>query len=286
MRLLTALMGCSLLALANRAWGSAEIESVVTLQASKHAHSSLSPDDHFRASATMDFRHRAVRIVWKFASDSDFGKPADLDLVQKFAVSYIPTAVEFANPDRIIVSGRLARATVVEVWHLQRPRMIVAIPPEGGEPTSILVGQQRVSVQLIYRDDQSSTPGARTLIHNRGKPRSTFVIFNGSHDVCELSWPEGPGLGTPVVRLSLAQYPALAAANYNAWFGGEHVTDGYIYHLSVHQQLDLHDSFVFIDSDKDGVIDSVESWDFADFEDHKATDITSWLDYAGQEPPL
>ncbi len=283
-----ALVSCSLLAMPTPERGGVELDTVTTPQAySTRAHSMLSPNDHFRASATMDRKNRLVRISWKFAGDSDFGKPADLYLLQKFAVPFVPTEVEFANPNRIIVAGRLGTATIIEVWHLQVPRMIVAIPPEGGELTSILVGQQRVSVQLVYRHETGSHPGSvRTLIHNRGKPRSTFLRLGGQNDLYELSWPEGSGTGTPVVIVIAAEHPGLAATNYNQYFGGEHVTEGYVYHLSVQGQLDLHDSFVLIDSDKDGAIDATAFWNYADFEAHGALDIANWGDYAGQKPPL
>ncbi len=253
-------------------WTAATVDAAVA----RYGQDSLSPSDSFRAVAVMDRSSNLVKIRWSYSSTSDFSGPPELYLSQNFAVSFIPTAVAFVNPSHAVVAGTIGNQTVVEVWHLKVP----VVKPTG------LVGQTKKSARLVYKESQGNVPGIiRTLIDNRGANRSVFMRFTGSPDIYELTWPVS-GNGAAVVVLAAAQHPGLSASPYNEPFGGDHVTLGYTYILRVEDALHLHDAFVMVDTNRDGIIDSTALWDFQTFETNEAIDMTKWLDYAGQKPPL
>ncbi|MCP4006907.1 MAG: hypothetical protein GY725_22230 [bacterium] len=268
------LLSCAALAPMHRqqpTWSAASVNATIA----PFGFSVLAPNDLFRAEAVMDRAKNLVEVQWRYSAASDFLSPPEHFLAQKFAVTFIPTAVEFLNPAHLVVAGTHGTETIVEVWHLKIP----VVTPTG------LVGQTKKSARLVYKASQTNVPGiVRSLIHNRGATQSVFARFTGSHDLYEITWPADSGTGVAAVVLSAAQAPGLSASPYDEPFGGNHTTKGFVYILRVKDALHLHDAFVMLDTNRDGVIDSTALWGFNDFESNEALDAAKWIEYAGQAP--
>lgn len=260
-------------------WTAQAVEQV----SSPFGHSSLSPDAQFRATARMDREARKVHVRWRYSAASDFGAVPDGYLDQAFAVRYTPSAVEFTNPDGLLVAGVLGDSVVVEKWRLKSPMVIT-----DAQGTTVLVGQQLEAVDLVYSGQLAAqVPGiVRTVLWNRGKERSAFLRLTSTDALYELTWPAGAGAGALSMVLDPVDHPELSAASYDLFIAGNHDTSGFVYGFHVHGKLHLHPSFVLFDHDRDGTLDDESSMDAASQALAGLRDIGRWIEYMGQAPPL
>lgn len=242
--------------------------------------SRLAMGDTIRADARMDREHRKVVLTWRYSSVGDFGGMPDALQVQELPVRFLPTTVDFASPDKLLVAGKTPAGRVtIEVWTLQAPT-----PLQLADGSIVLQLLMPEAVDTVLDVPESQYGLVQMLVSNRGLPGRSFVRFTAVDDLFQLDW-SGLQAVTPTVALSVADEPALAERGYGCLNAGHHALRGYVYVLRPEDPDPATQPLYLFDGDLDGAIDPDHGTrSTREVEALGLLSIVDWIEYCGVPP--
>ena len=203
----------------------------------------------------------------------------DAVATQELALRFVPTAADFANPDKLIVAGRTDSSRVlIEVITLVPPEQVQAA---GGHIALAL--RTPSSRELVLELPLAAYGMAEMIVANRGRAGHSFVRFTAVHDLYEVAWSDAEP-PPPAIACSASVQPLLEDRSYTGLVGGEHLTLGYVYRLHHEQPIDGKRALFLFDTDCDGVIEGSGSYSTAEIEALGLRDISNWVEMAGVPP--
>lgn len=262
-----------------RAAQSSELWFQIDATISPFATSKLAASPTMRAKARADRQGRRVVLTWMHAPSGNFGPGLAALADQEIALRYFPTAVDFANPDRLIVGGRTsAGRVVVEAITLVAPQ-----PLQLADGSTVLALRMPAEVKLVF-DQPLSTYGMVEMIGaNRGLPGRSFLRFTGVDDLHQLDWSALHPVA-PVVALPSSAEPLLSERFYKSLCAGDHQDLGYVYILRPDPPREGQRPLYLIDSDRNGVIDTHAAYSPTQARELGLLEIVGWIEYLGVPP--
>lgn len=197
-----------------------------------------------------DVSGRVVVISWM----RDFLEQNSRELsAQEEPCSFWPTEVCSVGTNQVCVAGKNVKGfTVIRHWTFSFTEALE-------EPVTHSDGTIEfpdtfipvASTSTAYQSNDSGRRLVRAMFGNHGKPGHVFVVFDDSRDLYELN------LQTQSLALiqSRVGQPMLSMefSNRTSW---DHAQYGYLYHLaSGRKPGDSDSSLIFVDADRDGVLD-------------------------------
>lgn len=208
-------------------------------------------DNKYRASAFADCDGKKVSVFWRYSAAGNF-EATQAAKDQVMAVGFWPTAAEFVAQTRLVVAGKERDGrTRIEVWTIRKPLLLQSAP--GVVPATIALDPQPVAdIQVVYDEATTGRDMVRALIQRRGPGSGVLVQFQDSKTLYELNWKDEPYALVPL--FTTATEPLLLN-EYDTFVAGNHSVEGYVYALSICDDLGQTPWLILKDQNRDGTID-------------------------------
>lgn len=219
---------------------------------------------------------KQVQVHWFAAAQWSIDGVAESPHSEKFAsyaTSYFPTEVTVLNDHTLLVAGKYSGTeTVIEKWVFWwRRQFPLPISPVGGGQPIVEVTMPYLALRKeVYRDDIAGQRLVSKMTRMRHNGTSALVHFfdQGNVHLLDLTTDTLSLVASPAGGTPLGQVPGLTDAHDFMW-SGDHLLLGYIYVFGTHSLpwriVDRADTLVLIDSNRDGVLDTVDSVTDADW---------------------
>tara|TARA_R110002073_G_scaffold185344_1_gene343922 strand:+ start:253 stop:1173 length:921 start_codon:yes stop_codon:yes gene_type:complete len=220
---------------------------------------------------------RNIHSDWMTAAtwDAD-GEPQGVisNVRHSWSVSFFPTDVARVDDSTLLVAGKLrGTETVIELWKFKWPSTMPPVTTNSNGDAVVKAAEPRlVSRKEIYRGDDQGRRVVSKLIMMRGGDDLALIQFDDLDAVFTLNLTTGALtlIASPTGGTPLGLVHGLADKHPFIW-SAEHSTAGHIYVMGSHRvpwatAEVLPDALVFVDSNRDNVIDHVDVVSVADWD--------------------